>query len=102
MTTKYELPDEETLARYLAMLREVLLEARSRAYERDPQMAELLDAVENVPDLLARWGDMKTEIVEGQLADYEDKYLAGVPRYSGILRHGPRADWQLRWIPRDP
>jgi hypothetical protein len=27
MTMKYELPDEETLARYLAMLREVLLEA---------------------------------------------------------------------------
>ena len=49
---KYSFPDEDTLGKYLAMLREVIVYARFRAYEHDKQMAELLDAVENVPDLL--------------------------------------------------
>lgn len=97
MATTYEFPNEETLVRYLAMLREILVDARLRAYERDPQLAELLDAAENVPDLLARWSDMDTSIVEGQLEDYERQYLAGAPKYSGILRSGPRPNWQLRW-----
>jgi hypothetical protein len=46
----YDLPDTETLARYMAMLRNALVDVRSRAYENDPRAAELLDAVENVPD----------------------------------------------------
>ena len=99
MTTKYEFPDEETLARYLAMLRAVIVCARFRAYERDPRMAELLDAVENVPELLARWSDMDTSIVEGQLEEYERKYMAGQPRYSGILRDGPGDDWPFKRTP---
>jgi hypothetical protein len=92
----YQLPDEETLIRYLAMLREVLVDARFRAYERDPQIAELLDAVENVPDLLVRFPEMDTAVVDGQLKDYERRYLNGSPKYSGTLRNGPRPDWQLR------
>lgn len=94
---EYLFPDNETLARYLAMLRDVLVDVRFRAYEHDPQATELLDAVENVPDLLARWLDMNTEIVEGQLAEYEAKYLGGEPRYTGTLRNRPRPNWQLRW-----
>jgi hypothetical protein len=93
----YQLPDQETLIRYLAMLREVLVDARFRAYERDPQIAELLDAVENVPDLLARFPEMDTAMVEGQLEDYERRYLNGNPKYSSTLRDGPRPGWQLRW-----
>jgi hypothetical protein len=95
----YEFPDTETLIRYLAMIREVLLDARARAYSKDPQIAELLDAVENVPDLLTRWPDMKTAIIEGQLEIYERKYLDGHPRYTGILRDGPSPSWQTKWPP---
>jgi hypothetical protein len=51
---KYTFPDEETLAKYLAMLRDVIVYARFRAYEHDQELADLLDAVENVPDLLCR------------------------------------------------
>ena len=36
---------------------------------------------------------MDTSMVEGQLADYERKYLEGQPRYSGILRDGPGDSW---------
>jgi hypothetical protein len=95
----YEFPDTETLIRYLAMIREVLLDTRLRAYSKDPQIAELLDVLENVPDLLARWSDMNTAIVEGQLEAYERKYLDGNARYTGILRHGPSPHWQMRWPP---
>jgi hypothetical protein len=92
----YQFPDADTLVRYLAMLREVLLDARLRAYSKDPQIANLLDVVENVPDLLARWPDMRTQIVEGQLEAYEREYLNSNARYSGILRHGPSPHWQTR------
>ena len=98
---KYSFPDEETLAKYLAMLRDVIVQARSRAYEHDKQMAELLDAVENVPDLLCRWPDMKESTVVGELEAYEAKYCHGADRFSGILKRGPRSDWQLVWKPRD-
>lgn len=70
----YIYPDEETLARYLCLLSRVFIHARYRAYETDKQMAELLDAVHNVPDLLARWPDMKEEWVLADLEKYEAKY----------------------------
>jgi hypothetical protein len=34
MTNRYELPPEETLIRYLALLRAVLVQARVNAYAR--------------------------------------------------------------------
>ena len=92
----YQLPDEETLIRYLAMLRDVLVDARLRAYRQDPRIAELLDAVENVPDLLTRFPEMDADLIERQLRDYERKYLDGGPRYTETLRNGPRVGWQLR------
>jgi hypothetical protein len=98
---KYTFPDEETLAKYLAMLRDVIVEARFRAYEYDRQTAELLDAVENVPDLLCRWPEMKASIVLGELEAYEAKYLNGTDRFSGILKRGPRDNWQLVWKAKD-
>src|SRR5215217_8875124 len=97
----YSFPDEETLAKYLAMLRDVIVQARFRAYQHDKQTAELLDAVENVPDLLCRWPDMKEAIVLGELEAYEAKYCNGVDRFSGILKRGPGPDWQLVWGSKD-
>jgi hypothetical protein len=94
---KYTFPDEETLGRYLAMLRDVIVYARARAYTSDPEAASLLDQVENVPDLLARWPDMKEDWVIGGLRAFEEKYLQGADTISRILVSGPREDWQLRW-----
>jgi len=93
---KYIFPDESSLIRYLALLRRVLLDVRVRTYETDPQTAELLDAVENVPDLLARWPDMKETLVIEDLKHYEAKYLELDPRYTRILREGPTSHWQDR------
>ncbi len=89
---QYDFPDEKTLVRYLAMLREVIVHARFRTYETDPELACLLDQVENVPDLFTRWPDMKEEIVIGGLRHFEKKYLAGQNRFSKILIDGPRDD----------
>ena len=41
----HDLPKPETLAKYMCLLRIVLVQARSRLYDTDPQVAELLDAV---------------------------------------------------------
>ena len=93
---KYILPDEDTLAKYLAMLRAVLVQARLKAYATDPQIAQLLDAVENVPDLLCRWPDMKEKIVLEDLRAYERKYVNGNDYFSGILNKGAPENWQLK------
>lgn len=97
---EYSFPDQETLAKYLAMLREVIVQARSRAYEHDKQTAALLDAVENVPDLLCRWSEMRESIILGELEAYEVKYCNGADRFSGILKRGPSPGWQLTWKSR--
>lgn len=44
------------------------------------------------------WPGRDAETVEGQLAEYEAKYLGGGPRYTGTLRNGARPNWQLRWV----
>jgi hypothetical protein len=97
---EYEFPDDSCLVRYLALLRRVLLDARARTYVTDQQTAELLDAVENVPDLLARWRDMKEEYIVDDLRRYEAKYLGGDGRYSKLLCEGPADSWQDRWQDR--
>src|SRR5262249_60130235 len=92
----YEYPDDETLGRYLAMLRNVLVDVRHRAYTHDPQAAELLDAVENVPDLLSRWPECNSSMIVGQLQHYESKYSLSPNRYSKVLLEEPPSNWQLR------
>lgn len=91
-----EFPDEQTLVRYLAVLRKVIVDARLWAYETDPKIADRLDQVENIPDLLARWADMNENIVITGLQRFEQKYLGGAPTFSKILVDGPSEHWQDR------
>jgi hypothetical protein len=78
------------------MIREVFIEARYLSYNVNPRVAELLDAVENVPDLLCRWPDMNEGWVIGALEEYERKFLNGSEQFSGILKNGPRIGWQTK------
>ncbi len=89
-------PDDITMNRYLALLREVILDTRAQAYHTQPQIAALMHAVEKVPDLLCEWPESKEDVLQS-LESYEKRYLAGNDRYTRILRSGPRDDWQLRW-----
>jgi len=93
----YTFPDEETLARYLCLLSKVLILARQSAYHKDEQMADLLDAIHNVPDLLARWQDVKEEWILSDLEKYEEKYCDGNNIFSSILKNGVETHWQLKW-----
>src|SRR5262245_44139372 len=97
----YTYPDRETLGRYLCLLSKVLIHARRRASGSDKQMAELLDAVHNVPDLLARWPDMQEEWVLAELEKYEAKYCGGNHPFSGILKYGVESSWQFKWGPTE-
>lgn len=93
----YQLPAETTLAKYLCMLRRVLVLARFRAGQTDPQLAQLFDAVENVPDLLMRWPDMKEEWVVVALENLEARYPEWNGAFTGILADGAPEGWQQRW-----
>ena len=97
----YIFPEDETLARYLAMLSKVLIQARHRAYSTDPQLAELLDAVHNVPDLLCRWPDMEEEWAIADLERYEERYHGGSSLFSRIITEGPEEGWQLKWTEKN-
>ncbi len=93
----YIFPDEETLAKYLCLLSKVLILARHSAYSSDPKMAQLLDAVHNVPDLLARWKDAEECWVLAELEAYEARHCDGSNPFSSILKNGAESNWQLEW-----
>lgn len=92
----YELPPPDVLANYMHLLRSVLLEARFRTYGADPQLARLLDAVENLPDLLMRWSDLDEQIIAEDLAAAEAAHPEWGRKFSRILEEGAPAGWQLR------
>src|ERR1700742_4112877 len=94
---RYSIPEEETLARYLALLERVLIIARFRAFEVDKQTAELLDAIHNIPDLLCRWPEMQESWVYEDLRKYEVKYCNGSTPFTNILKNGPGENWQQKW-----
>lgn len=63
MTDSYDLPDEETLVRYLAVLRAVIVVTRHASDLGDaPLAARLMDAVHNLPDFLTRWSDFDEQM----------------------------------------
>ena len=48
-------------------------------------MAQLLDAVHNVPDLLCRWQEMNESYVLADLEAYEAQYCGDDQPFSDIL-----------------
>jgi hypothetical protein len=93
----YNFPDEETLVRYLCLLSRVLIQVRLDAYHSDEKTAELLDAVHNIPDLLARYQDLREDWILSSLESYEEKYCKGNHPFSDILKKGVEPHWQLKW-----
>lgn len=97
-----QLPDEDSLLEYLALLRAVIIETRLAGYAGNAALAaELMDAVENVPDLLARFPDMDEELVWGQVKDRSsectfltEERLEAIESgdYTGLL-HAPKSTW---------
>lgn len=80
---KYELPDEETLAKYMHLLQAVLLAIRNAP---QAEASALADAVHNLPDLLLRWPDFDQENQAANFRRIEETY----PRWRGPLHAHPR------------
>lgn len=80
--------------RYVALLAEVLADAKAKAYYVEPELAALLSAVDQLPELLRDRSTHDSDLMDLLLA-YEAKHLGGAPKYTRILREGPREDGQL-------
>ena len=89
----YELPDMETLAKYMYLLHRVLIVARATD---DARVGMLMDAVENVPDLLMRWPDMQESWVRADLERFEERFPQLKGTFTRILDEGAPANWQLK------
>jgi hypothetical protein len=87
-------PDKQLQERYLALLTEVITDAKAKAYYSCPELVALLSTVELVPDALRNEPLPDGELMDLLLA-YEAKHLSGSPKYSRILLEGPREDGQL-------
>jgi hypothetical protein len=91
---KYELPDEDTLAKYMHLLQAVLIAIRTSP---DPEAADLADAVHNLPDLLMRWSDANEDWQAGALRRIEAKHPQWKGHFTGIMERGAPPGWQLKW-----
>jgi hypothetical protein len=84
------------LPRYCALLAEVIVDARAKAHYTEPELAALLSTIEPLPEVLLSGSEDPQEVMDLLLA-YEARHLGGVPKYTTILREGPREDGQLRF-----
>lgn len=87
--TGYSFPSEDVLAKYLALLARVLVDARFRAGQLDPQLADLLGSIHNVPDLLARWPEARDPLRAWVAAGLLSAWIE-VIAYLGIYAQGRR------------
>lgn len=91
----YSFPDEETLAKYLAILDWVLIDARYMGHESPDKLEALIDAAHNIPHLLCRWPEAKESLIIESLRGYEEQYCSGGARYTGILDTGPSDKFRM-------
>jgi hypothetical protein len=93
MTEEVEMtPPPDFQRRLMYILFRALHDARSLALGgRGEQVADLADAVENLPSQLNNWRDDSLEAIRFQLRTYEDKYF-GAARYSQYLEAVPVPD----------
>jgi hypothetical protein len=88
--TRMSLADETAMRAGLAVLRDAILTARTLGFDgssgglpalRSAQLADLMDAVDNIPDLLTRWDTCDESLLISMLKDYDGRWgtsLAGV------------------------
>jgi hypothetical protein len=85
-------PPPDLQRRLMYILFRALNDARSLALGgRNEQVAELADAVENLPSQLTHWRNDSLEAIGFQLRTYENKFL-GAARYSQYLDVVPVPD----------
>ena len=69
------LAPEPYLSACLAVLRHAIVQARWIAYrDHHEQLADLMDAIHNLPDLLQRWEQCDERLVRSLLVVFDDKW----------------------------
>lgn len=70
---------EPFLSAYLGVLRSALLEARRSAWSKEPheKLADLMDAVHNIPELLNHWETCIEPCLRESLELYDRKWFLG-------------------------
>jgi hypothetical protein len=88
---------EPDLRACLAVLYRACIHARLLGYEGERNglsvdksrlLADLMDAVHNIPDLITRWPSCNQDLLRGMLADFDTKWsssgIALLPAYDEI------------------
>lgn len=70
------LPNQEVIMKYLIVLRQSILHARVLAWEKKSheEIADLLDAIHNVPEMLTQWESCDEKFLTQQIESYDKKW----------------------------
>jgi hypothetical protein len=73
-------PPPDALAGYLEFISRVILTARVMGWQNAPhdQIADLMDALHNLPSFLPRWHSFDQELFREYLKIYDEKWPEGV------------------------
>ena len=96
--TRPVFPDEETLVTYLAVLRMAILIARDADAGAHggklTLIGKLMDAVENLPELLTRWDKADASLIYEFLEGFETEFPELRGRLTSIIIEGPPPSWR--------
>lgn len=72
-------PNQETLVKYLNTMRQAILHARALAWQKKSheEIADLLDAIHNVPEMLIKWESCDENFLKEKLESYDRKWAKG-------------------------
>jgi hypothetical protein len=75
-TVSMDLAPPDKLEGFLEFLFQVLLTVRGMGWNNAPhaQIADLMDAVHNLPDLLRSWSEFDEELFRNGLRRYDEKW----------------------------
>jgi hypothetical protein len=95
-----DLPEGEVLRRYMYLLTRSIVTCRARLYGVDDPAAALLDAVENIPELVLRWHDAKEDIIREDLTRIEAANPEWKSKFTGVLDGNIPDNWPWKPPPR--
>ena len=87
-----DVDDTENL---LAVICEMLVDVRAQVYTAKPDLAELIRAAEHVADAVQQPEERRE--MEEILREYEQRFLQGRPRYTGLLTEHVEPRNQMHW-----
>lgn len=88
-----DLPRDDVLRRYMYLLYRSIVTCRARLYGIDDHAAALLDAVENIPELVLRWRDADEQIIKDDLKAVEQTNPEWNSKFTTVLEGNVPDNW---------